>query len=119
MNQTEFKKYCLQKAGTIEDFPFDLVTLVLKVGGKIFAITDISDEVFKISLKCEPDYALHLRANYPSVIPGYHLNKQHWNTVTVKSEVPEDLLYSLIDHSYELVFNSLTKIKRNQIEKHS
>ncbi len=108
MNIEEFRNYCLSKPGVTEDFPFDETTLVFKVGGKMFALTDLEEE-FRINLKCDPERAIKLREDYPGIIPGYHMSKKHWNTIKVNGSVEDAMLYDLIDHSYHLVFSSLPK----------
>jgi predicted DNA-binding protein (MmcQ/YjbR family) len=115
MTLEEFKKYCLCKPGTQEEFPFDFTTMVFKVGNKIFALTDINEDPLRLSLKCEPMFAISLRQDYKAIIPGYHLNKQHWNTLIMDGSIPDKLINQLIDHSYELVFKSLTKAKQAEI----
>ncbi len=113
MNIDDFREYCLSKLGATESFPFDNKTLVFKVG-KMFALTDV--EGFQsINLKCDPERALELRETFQGVIPGYHMNKTHWNTVSVNEDVPEKLILELIDHSYDLVFKSLTKKQRDEL----
>jgi len=114
MNIESFREYCLSKKGVSEDFPFDENTLVLKVGGKMFALTDLVD-AFQINIKCEPEKAIELREHYSSVIPGYHMNKQHWNTVIIDGSIPDKYLFEWIDDSYNLVFKSLPKKTRNQL----
>lgn len=114
MNIEEFRDYCLAKKGVTESFPFDETTLVFKVI-KMFALTDTEDE-FRINLKCDPERAIALREEYPDyIIPGYHMNKQHWNTIIMHGNVPEKLIYELIDHSYELIVSSLTKKQREEL----
>jgi predicted DNA-binding protein (MmcQ/YjbR family) len=114
MNIEELYAYCLQKKGVSEQFPFDEHTLVFKVGSKIFALTDITD--FKsINLKCNPERAIELREQYTAVHPGYHMNKKHWNTILLFSDLDDNLLKELIDHSYQLVLNSLSKKIRDEI----
>jgi predicted DNA-binding protein (MmcQ/YjbR family) len=114
MHIEEFYSYCLQKKGTTEHFPFDQQTLVFKVGGKIFALTDVNQ--FKsINLKCDPNRAIDLRERYTAIKPGYHMNKRHWNTITLFDDIDDQLLKDLIDHSYQLVFNSLSKKVRDEI----
>jgi predicted DNA-binding protein (MmcQ/YjbR family) len=111
-------EYCLHKKGTTEDFPFDQDTLVLKVGGKMFCLTSLKKWEagdYSINLKCDPDYAEELRARYEAVEPGYHMSKKHWNTVHVNKDLPFSEVLKLIDHSYDLVFNSLKKIERENI----
>lgn len=112
MNIQAFYDYCLSKKGVTEHFPFDEDTLVFKVGGKMFALSSLTQwekGEATINLKCDPERALELRAEYESIQPGYHMSKVHWNTVTVNGDVSLQLLRELIDHSYELVFKSLTK----------
>jgi len=108
MNIEDFRLYCLSKPGVTESFPFDETTLVFKVMGKMFALTDIEDE-FAIALKCDPERAIELRERYPVVKPGYHMNKAHWNTITVDGSMNNQLLIELTDHSYELIKAGLTK----------
>ena len=115
MTLENFKKYCLSKPGAQEEFPFDFTTMVIKVGNKIFALTDINEDPLRLALKCEPMYAVSLRQDYKAIIPGYHLNKQHWNTLIQDGTIPDKLIKQLIDHSYDLVFKSLTKAKRAEI----
>lgn len=114
MNIEVFRNYCLQKKGVTEEFPFGPDTLVYKVYGKIFALTNV--ELFgSINLKCDPEEAVLLRENYTSVIPGYHMNKNHWNTVLMDNSVPDAILNSWIDNSYNLVIKSLPKKVRTNL----
>ncbi|NUM51632.1 MAG: MmcQ/YjbR family DNA-binding protein [Flavobacteriales bacterium] len=106
MNIEEFRNYCISKKNVSEDFPFDKQTLVFKVMGKMFALCDIHFFI-RINLKCEPTFSDELREQYKGITPGYHMNKKHWNTVSVCSDVPDSLIYKLIDHSYHLVIKSL------------
>jgi predicted DNA-binding protein (MmcQ/YjbR family) len=108
------REYCNSKPGAVEDFPFDEVTLVVKVRGKIFALmaTDQDADTPSINLKCEPALAELLRETYPAVVPGYHMNKRHWNTVTVDGRIPEPEIQEMIDHSYGQVVKSLPKKDR-------
>ncbi len=115
MNIEDFRDYCLLKPGVAECFPFDETTLVFKVMGKMFALTDTEDP-FALNLKCDPERAIQLREQYPAIIPGYHMNKQHWNTIRVDGSVNDDLLYELIDHSYNLIVGSLTKKLKKELE---
>lgn len=103
MHIEDFRNYCLAKPNVAESFPFGPDTLVYKVRGKIFAITGLDSDVFSVNLKCDPQYAIELRDEYPEIIPGFHMNKKHWNTVDFEGGLSEQLLRSLIDHSYELV----------------
>jgi predicted DNA-binding protein (MmcQ/YjbR family) len=108
MNIVFFREYCLSKPGVSEDTPFDENTLCFKVGGKIFAITDI--ELFEsVNLKCDPEQSILLREKYPGIIPGYHMNKKHWNTVLLDGSVGDKLILELTDHSYHLVFDGLSR----------
>lgn len=112
MNIQSFYDYCLAKNGVTEHFPFDEDTLVFKVGGKMFALSSLKDwenGTPSVNLKCDPDRALELRAQYDGINPGYHMSKVHWNTVAVDSDVAPALLRELIDHSYDLILRSLPK----------
>lgn len=110
------REYCLAKAGTTESFPFDESTLVFKVMNKMFALSNLEREPLAINLKCDPEYAIELRDTYAEVQPGYHMNKKHWNTVTIEGELEQKMILSLIDHSYELVVKSLPKAKREELK---
>ncbi|HZW63407.1 MAG TPA: MmcQ/YjbR family DNA-binding protein [Flavobacteriaceae bacterium] len=117
MNIDQLRDYCLNKKGTTEAFPFDQNTLVFKVMGKIYAFVPLDQWETgnaTISLKCDPDYAQELRTHYPESVKGaYHLNKTHWNALYLShGEISTKLLKTLIDHSYELVFKSLPKKRR-------
>ena len=112
MNLQSYYEYCLSKKGVTEHFPFDEDTLVFKVGGKMFALASLSEWEKgspSMNLKCDPDRAEELRAQYDDIQPGYHMSKIHWNTIAVNRDVPDSLIRELIEHSYELVFKSLTK----------
>jgi predicted DNA-binding protein (MmcQ/YjbR family) len=102
MNIETLRDYCISKKGATESFPFGEDTLVFKVNEKIFALVNLEGEL-SLNLKCEPAFALELRERYASVTPGYHMNKKHWNTVSLDGSVPEKEILSWIDHSYELV----------------
>ena len=118
MNIETYFEYCLSKKGVTEHFPFDEDTLVFKVGGKMFALSSLSQWEKgepSVNLKCDPEHAEELRAQYDDIKPGYHKSKIHWNTINVNKEVPDLLIKELIDHSYELVFKSLTKKIQNEI----
>lgn len=114
MDIEQFRTYALSKPGTSENFPFDEVTLCLRVAGKIFALTGLDDEHFKVNLKCDPEYALELREQYTEVQPGYHMNKKHWNTVDFTGSLDDKTLRHLVDHSYEQVVKTLKKAERAQ-----
>ncbi len=115
MNLETFRQYCLAKQGATEDTPFDETTLVFRVGNKIFALTDLERIPFRANLKCEPERAIELRERYDSITPGYHMNKMHWNTIEPEGQLSDVLFKELIDHSYNLIFNSLKKIERQKI----
>jgi predicted DNA-binding protein (MmcQ/YjbR family) len=106
-----FRHHCLKKENVTEEFPFGEETLVYKVNGKIFAISNL--ETFEsVNLKCDPEKAVELREQYAAVQPGYHMNKKHWNTVLVDGSVSDVLIKQWIDHSYQLVVSKSTNIKR-------
>lgn len=111
----ELRTYCLAKPGVTEHFPFDNRTLVFKVMNKMFALCDVED-FESVNLKCDPERAIDLRERYDAVKPGYHMNKQHWNTVSINSDVPDNMLFELTDHSYDLIVASLPKKVRNELE---
>lgn len=118
MNLESYYEYCLSKKGVTEHFPFDQDTLVFKVGGKMFALSSLSQwekGVPSVNLKCDPERALELRAEYEAIQPGFHMSKTHWNTVSINNTLSTDLFKELIDHSYDLVFNSLSKKLQNEI----
>jgi predicted DNA-binding protein (MmcQ/YjbR family) len=109
MNLEDIRSYCLAKKGITEDFPFDEETLVFKVMGKLFLLTNINDVEISVNLKCDPELAVELREKYESVRPGYHMNKKMWNTVTFSNEFSEKEFYRMIDHSYDQVVKGLTR----------
>jgi len=102
MNIEDLREYCLSKPDVTESFPFDEDTLVFKVFGKIFVLTSLTPP-FSINVKCDPELAISLREMYSFVIPGYHMNKKHWNTVMIDDTVSDSLLLEWIDHSYNLI----------------
>lgn len=110
----ELREYCLSKAETTESFPFDEKTLVFKVCGKMFLLVDI-DTPNTVNLKCKPDYAIELREQYPEIVPGWHMNKTNWNTVSIKGNLSEAFIKELIDHSYIEVVKGLKKADRERI----
>lgn len=116
MNIEELREYCLSKKGVTESFPFDETTLVFKVMGKMFALTDTEDE-FSINLKCDPEKAIELREKYPAVQPGYHMNKKHWNTIYIDGSLSDDILKTLIEDSYNLVVNTIPGKLKDQLKK--
>jgi len=102
MNIESLREYCISKKNVTESFPFGDDTLVFKTDGKIFALLNLEGDL-SINLKCEPAFAIELRERHPSVTPGYHMNKKHWNTVNLDGSVPDKEIFSWIDHSYERV----------------
>jgi len=115
MNIEDLRAYCLSKKGNEETFPFDDVTLVLKVMGKMYALINLDGDL-SINLKCDPELAIELREAYPAVQPGYHMSKIHWNTVYIDGNISRRLIEGWIDHSYDLVVQSLPKKLRAELE---
>lgn len=109
MNIETIREHCLKKPGVTEDFPFDENTLVFRVMKKMFLLASIDEIPLRINLKCDPEKAVELRERYDSVLPGYHMNKTHWNTVVIDGSVTEREIISWIDDSYMLITNSLKK----------
>lgn len=110
--------YCLSKKGVTEHFPFDEDTLVFKVGGKMFALTSLKgweNGKPSLNLKCDPDWAQELRGQYDEIQEGYHMSKIHWNTIALNGQISDTFVKELIDHSYDLVFKSLTKKIQNEV----
>lgn len=103
MNIESLREYCLGKPGAEETLPFGPDTLVFKVGGKAFLLVGLDEADLRFNVKCDPDRAIELRESYACVLPGWHMNKKHWNTIVVDGSVPVRLLREWIDHSYELV----------------
>ena len=108
MNIERFRELCLEKPGTTEETPFGPDTLVFKVMGKIFALTDLNT-FESVNLKCDPERAVVLREENQGISPGYHMSKLHWNTVTTDGSVKDALMQDMLDHSYALVVASLPK----------
>lgn len=116
MNIEVYRDYCLAKKGVTEEFPFDSQTLVFKVMGKMFALCDV--DLFKsVNLKCDPEWALELRAKHPEITGGWHMSKKHWNTISMDGGLSDDHILQLIDHSYDLVAKGLTKKLQAELEK--
>jgi predicted DNA-binding protein (MmcQ/YjbR family) len=109
MNRNELRDYCLKLTGAVEDFPFGIEVAVFKVKGKMFALLPVQADPMTISLKSDPVEAVMLREMYKAIQPGYHLNKKHWNTVTLDGEVPDERVCEMIEDSYTLVRQSLTR----------
>jgi len=115
MTLDKFRDFCLTFKGVSEETPFDVITLVFKVMGKMFALADM-DNFVSINLKCEPEKATELREKYEAVEAGYHMNKKHWNTITVNSDMPDSAIFEWIIHSYNLVVASLPKKIQTEME---
>lgn len=114
MHIEAYRDFCLSLPAVTEGFPFGEQTLVFKVGGKLFALTDV-DLFQSVNLKCDPEKAAELRERYPGVKPGYHMNKKHWNTVSTDGSIPDQLLREWTKDSYDLVVNSLPKKVRESL----
>ncbi|MGW0227401.1 MmcQ/YjbR family DNA-binding protein [Actinopolymorpha singaporensis] len=114
MNRDDVLATCAAMPGAVEDYPFGEGVAVFKVGGRMFALVPLEGNP-TTNLKCDPDLALELRARHPSVRPGYHQNKRHWNTVELDGSVDDDELRWMIDHSYELVLAKLPRAVRARI----
>lgn len=115
MNIEELREYCLAKKGVTESFPFDETTLVFKVAEKMFCLTDLADD-FAVALKNDPEKNMELREQFPAVKPGYHMNKQHWNTVEVDGTIYDKMLKQLIDESYRIIVDKLPKKVREELQ---
>jgi len=117
MNIETIRKYCLKKPVVTEDFPFDENTLVFRVMGKIFLLAAINEIPLRINLKCDPEKAVELREEYDSVLPGYHMNKTHWNTILIDGSVPSQEILNWITDSYMQVVHGLKKQEKERIHK--
>lgn len=118
MNLETYYEYCLSKKGVTEHFPFDDDALVFKVGGKMVALSSLKQWEKgdpSVNLKCDPDRAQELRAQYETILPAFHMSKVHWNTIFINQDLSDQFVKELIDHSYDLVFKSLTKKIQNEI----
>jgi predicted DNA-binding protein (MmcQ/YjbR family) len=107
----------MTKKGVTEDFPFGESTLVFKVKGKMFLLTSLNEDVLSFNAKCDPEKAIELRERYDAVQPGYHMNKIHWNTITVDGRLSQQLLREIIDDSYTLVVQSLPKKMKDELNR--
>lgn len=117
MHLEALREYCLSKPGASEGMPFGPDTLVFKVMNKIFAITGLDNPDCRVNLKCDPERAIELRSEYPhDVLPGYHMNKVHWNTVICDQGLPRVVVCELIDHSYHLIVDSLPAKSRADLD---
>lgn len=116
MDIESFRNYCVQKKAVEESFPFDESTLVFKVLGKIFALLPLNAEIPSANLKADPDKSIELRERYHQIVPGYHMNKKHWNTVYIEDGLDHDLICELIDHSYDMVVAKLPKKLKEELK---
>jgi predicted DNA-binding protein (MmcQ/YjbR family) len=112
MDKHELKAACLELPGAVEEFPFGDEVSVFKVGGKMFALCDLDGRPLQLSVKCDPELAVQLRAAHPAIAPGYHLNKRHWNTITLDGSLADQMVTDLLGDSYDLVVASLPKARR-------
>ncbi|MFE6283546.1 MmcQ/YjbR family DNA-binding protein [Streptomyces sp. NPDC057877] len=118
MTPKELRAFCLSFNATVEDFPFNPDTSVFKVCGKLFALTDLGASPLTVNLKCDPEDAIRLRAEHEGlIVPGYHMNKRHWNTVTADGTLPDRLLRELIEDSYDLVVAGLPRADRLRLDR--
>ncbi|MGW5850133.1 MmcQ/YjbR family DNA-binding protein [Streptomyces sp. NPDC055254] len=119
MTPAELRDLCLDFNAAVEEFPFTPETSVFKVLGKVFALVALEAEPLKVNLKCDPEQAVRLRAEHEAVVPGYHMNKRHWNTVTVggPGALPEGLVRELVEDSYDLVVAGLPKAERLRLDR--
>jgi predicted DNA-binding protein (MmcQ/YjbR family) len=118
MNSAELRDHCLSFAGSEETFPFGPETSVFKVAGKMFALSRLESDPLRVSLKCEPELAEQLRVAHPAVLPGYHLNKRHWNTVMIDGSLSHKTLRDMIEDSYDLVVSKLPQTRRRALNWH-
>ncbi len=115
MNPAELRDYCLSFRGAEETFPFGPETSVFKVAGKMFALSRLGAESLRVSLKCEPMLAEALRGAHAAVLPGYHLNKRHWNTVIIDGSLSDDAVSDMVEDSYDLVVSKLPRARRRAL----
>jgi predicted DNA-binding protein (MmcQ/YjbR family) len=115
MNAAELRDSCLSLLGSEEVFPFGPDTSVFKVAGKIFAISPLASQPLNVSVKCDPALAEELRGAHRAVTPGYHLNKRHWNTVTIDGSLPDEMVANMIEDSYDLILSSLSRVQQRRL----
>jgi predicted DNA-binding protein (MmcQ/YjbR family) len=115
MNSEGLRDHCLSFTAAEETFPFGPETSVFKVAGKMFALSQLGADSLRVSLKCEPELAVGLRAAHAAVLPGYHLNKRHWNTVIIDGSLPDDAIRDMIEDSYDLVVGKLPRARRRAL----
>jgi predicted DNA-binding protein (MmcQ/YjbR family) len=115
MRPAELRDHCLAFPGSAETFPFGPETSVFKVSGKVFALSQLNESPLRVSLKCEPVLAEQLREAHPAVLPGYHLNKRHWNTVIIDGSLPKRMIKEMIEDSYDLIVSKLPRSRRQAL----
>ena len=115
MTAAELRNWCAARAGATEEFPFGEHVSVFKVAGKMFALSALAERPLRVSLKCEPEIAELLRASHAAVAPGYHLNKRHWNTVTIDGSLPDAAIHEMLEDSYDLVVAGLPRTQREAL----
>jgi len=115
MDAAGLRAWCLEQPGAFEDFPFGPEHAVFKVAGKMFALSALERTPLQVSVKCEPELAVALRSSYAAVHPGYHLNKRHWNTITLDGSLPDQLVRDMVEDSYDLVVSALPRRVREQL----
>jgi predicted DNA-binding protein (MmcQ/YjbR family) len=116
MDIEQLREYCLSLRGAEETLPFGPDTLVYKAGGKVFLLTGLDEEQLRFNVKCDPDKAVELREQFSCVLPGYHMNKKHWNTIVVDGSVSVAQLKEWITDSYQLIVESLPKKLRDELK---
>lgn len=119
MTPERLREFCLSFNAAVEEFPFTPETSVFKVLGKMFALTALDAEPLTVNLKCEPELAVRLRAEHAAIVPGYHMNKRHWNTVTVGGPdgLPDEMVRELVEDSYDLVVAGLPRAERLRLDR--
>ena len=117
VDSTELRSWCLERPGAVEEFPFGPEHSVFKVGGKVFAISALERAPLEVSVKCEPELAVELRNSYAAIRPGYHLNKRHWNTITLDGSLPDQLVRDLVEDSYDLIVSALPKRVQRELQR--
>ena len=115
MKAAALRRWCLARPGVTEEFPFDEHTSVFKVGGKMFALGSLRALPLRVSVKCDPAVAEQLRATYSAIVPGYHLNKRHWNTITLDGSLPDAMVVGMLEDSYDLVVAGLPRATRKEL----
>ena len=115
MNAQQLRDHCLSLLGSDEEFPFGPETSAFKVAGKIFALSRLSEDPLRVSLKCDPSLAEELRNAHPAVTPGYHLNKRHWNTVVIDGSLSDEMIRDLVEDSYDLIVSKLPQERRQAL----